>query len=329
MFNRSFNLSDFIGNIPSLAIKKQLLLSLVGSVNASIYATADAIVAKLETEGYDALKELSNREIIALCSGPETGASVDVIAAAKKMYKLHLEWRAMLQHTTVVATGKKPKVLGEKGSPDEGKDISLGSMWETIKMMSGPQRVREIDTKAIALVQAVGIEVSTQMLDNVKAKKLARDNHFAVVRKNRRDDVQVIIDRLIAHAVDEDDDEAYSQLDAEVKEYLANKCMVALNKATSIAVENTLLGNTRADSLGMGDYIILQKLIPQFIEAMSVAHKVKAAKPEADKAITDKAKRVRKAAKPVVQRAPKPTQANSVTSVEANGFKVTRSVETV
>lgn len=308
MFNRSFNLTAFVKDIPSLALRKAAWLSLVGSVNASLFGAADAIVQKLQAAGYTDFKDLTNREIVALCSGPETGASKDVIAAAKKLYDVHAEWRDELLHTSIVSSGRKA-------------DDSLGSIASTITMMTGPQKERDVNKEAVPLLASLGITVTNDMIAAAKKQRLMDDNHFAAMRRARAGMIEYVIDNLFASSdkkYDDGHDESYSQLDVEVKEYLANKLMVSMNKAMTTAVNNTLFGRTGDNVLGVGDYMIAQRIVPQLVDAMSGVATPKA----------PAAKRVRKPKAPVVQRAPKPTQANRVTEVNEHGIKVTRVVET-
>ncbi len=309
MFNRSFNLTQFVQDIPSLAIRKSAWLSLVGSVNASLFGAADAIAQKLVAEGIapDEFKELSAREIKALCTGPETGAGKDAVSAARKLYRVHVEWRTQLQHATIVSSGRKA-------------DDTLGSIASTIQMMTGPQKERDIKVDAVPLLASLGIVVTSEQIAGAKKQRLMDDNHFATLRRQRAGMIEFIIDNLFANVMDDEDDENYSQLDVEVKEYLANKLVAALNKAMTNAVNNTLFGRTGDAVLGVGDYLIAQKLVAQLMDEMSVT--------AGSKAVL-KAKRVRKPKAPKVQRAPKPTQANSVTTVTDTGIKVTRHVETV
>lgn len=305
MFNRSFNLTAFVKDIPSLAIRKAAWLSLVGSVNASLFGAADAIAQKLVAEGIDPseFRELTPREIRALTSGPETGASKDAVSAARKLYKVHVEWRTELQHCTVVSSGRKA-------------DDTLGSIAATIKMMTGPQKERDISADAIPMLASLGIEVTAEQIAGAKKQRLMDDNHFATQRRQRAGMIEFIIDNMFASELSDEDDEFYSELDVDVKEYLANKLMVSLNKAMTSAVNNTLFGRKGDNVLGVGDYLIAQKIIPQLVDAMSVT---------AEKKIT---KRVRKAkvVAPKVQRAPAPTQATTHTETLDNGIKVTRTV---
>lgn len=305
MFNRSFNLTAFVKDIPSLAIRKAAWLSLVGSVNASLFGAADAIAQKLVAEGVDPseFRELTPREIRALTSGPETGASKDAVSAARKLYKVHVEWRTELQHCTVVSSGRKA-------------DDTLGSIAATIKMMTGPQKERDISADAIPMLASLGITVTPEQIAGAKKQRLMDDNFFATQRRQRAGMIEFIIDNMFASELSDEDDEFYSELDVDVKEYLANKLMVSLNKAMTSAVNNTLFGRKGDNVLGVGDYLIAQKIIPQLVDAMSVT---------AEKKIT---KRVRKAkvVAPKVQRAPAPTQATTHTETLDNGIKVTRTV---
>lgn len=296
MFNKSFNLTQFVLDIPSLALRKACWLSLVGSVNASLFGAADSIAQKLVAEGIDPndFRELTPREIKALTSGPETGPSKDALSAARKLYKVHVEWRTHLQHATIVSSGR-------------GRDDTLGSIASTIQMMTGPQKERDINKEAVPMLASLGIEVTPEQIAMAKKQRLETDNHFATLRRQRAGMIEFIIDNMFASVMDDEDDENYSQLDVEVKEYLANKLMAALNKAMTTSVNNTLFGRTGDTQLGVGDYIIAKNLINELISAMSVT------------ATSKVVKRVRKAK---VQRAPKPVA--PVTSVtEVNGIRVT------
>jgi hypothetical protein len=296
-FNKSFNLTQFVKDIPSAAIRKQVWLSMVGSVNASLFAAADAIVQKLQAAGYHEFKELDRREFAALISGPETGAGKDVIAANKKLFKLHVEWRYELLHSTMVTTGRKA-------------DDDLGSIQSTITMMTGPQRERDINKEAVPMLASLGITVTADMIAAAKKERLNSDNHFANLRKQRAGAVEYVIDNVFAVAMDDEDDENYSQLDSDVKEYLANKLMASLNRALQTCINNTLFGRSGDTVLGVGDHIIIQRLMPDLIEQMSA--------PKAPKA-----KRVKKVAAKKVQRAPRPVQTEKVTTTLDNGIKVT------
>lgn len=301
-FNKSFNLTAFVKDIPSLAIRKSAWLSLVGSVNASLFGAADAIAQKLVAEGIkpDEFKELSPREIKALTTGPETGPSKDTLRAARKLYRLHVEWRTELQHATIVSSGRKA-------------DDTLGSIASTILMMTGPQKERDINAQAVPMLASLGIVVTPEQIANAKKQRLMDDNHFATMRRQRAGMIEFIIDNLFASVMDDEDDENYSQLDVDVREYLCNKLVTSLNKAMTNAVNNTLFGRTGDAVLGVGDYLIAQRLVAQLMDEMSVT--------TTSKAIT-KAKRVRKAKAPKMQRAPAPA-ADSKTVTEVNGIKVT------
>lgn len=307
MFNKSFNLTTFVNDIPSLALRKAAWLSLVGSVNASLFGAADAIAQKLVAEGISPseFKELTPREIRALTSGPETGPSKDALLAARKLYVVHVEWRSALQHCTVVSSGRKA-------------DDTLGSISSTITMMTGPQKERDINADAIPMLASLGITVTPEQVACAKKQRLMDDNHFATMRRQRAGMIEYIIDNMFASSdtrYDGDDDESYSQLDVDVKEYLANKLVTSLNKAMTNAVNNTLFGRTGDNVIGIGDYVIAKALIPSLMDAMSST---------ATRKVIAKAKAPRKpkVAKPKVQRAPKPVTAATVVS-EVNGIKVT------
>jgi len=307
MFNKSFDLTSFVADIPSVALRKSCWLSLVGSVNASLFSAADAISAKLIALGYepDEFKTLTTREIKALVAGPETGAGKDAIKAAQKMYAIHAEWRDELKASTIVSTGRKA-------------DVTLGSISSTITMMCGPQKERSIADDAVPVLKSLGIEVTPEMITDAKRQRLSDDNAWATQRRARAGMTEYIIDNIFASndkIYDDGHDHAYAMLDIEIKEYLANKLMAALNKAMSAGIKNVLYGRTGDSFVGAGDYIIAKNLIPQLMDAMSTT---------SEKKVVAKAKAPRKpkVAKSTVKRAPAPTTPTT-TVTEVNGIKVT------
>jgi len=309
MFNKSFNLTQFVKDIPSSAARKQIWLSLVGSVNASMFGAADSIVRQLQSLGYTDFTELNQREFKALISGPETGASASIIHTNQLLYKVSREWAAELNGSLV-------------GTPKE-----LGTISSTITLMTGPQKERGIADGAIPLLGSLGIVVTNAQIELAKAQRLATDNQTAAMRRARVGAIEYVIDQVFASGTDADDDEYYSQLPLETKELLADKLMSAMNKALVQCVNNTLFGRTGGDMLGAGDHLIISSLILRLMD--KVVAPAKHSAPDKPKAAAKPAvKRARKAevVKPKMQRAPAPTQATTMTHTLDNGIRVTSSI---
>lgn len=310
MFNKNFNLTDYIKDIPSLSIRKAVLGSLVGSLNWTICGAADGMSSRLIELGYDhnELKTLSKRDVTALLADSECGASRDEIEALRKLWLVRNEWSHLLARCTIVTTGTKAKKDG------------YGTLAGTLTNMTGPQRERVIDPRKLDEAEAAGIKYTPAEIKAAIAEQLRDDNFYAGLRAKRAGMTEWIIDQLFAQVTDNAETDHYSQLDADTKEVLCSKVSAAYNKMQAVVRKNVLFNKVRDDSLGLGDKLIIDALSAQLPKLIYVT-KVQAV---VDKAIKIKAKRVRKTKEPVVQRAPAPTQSNTVTTVEPNGFKVTR-----
>lgn len=321
MFNRSFNLTEYINDLRSLALKRAAFASLANTLSWRICTAADRMVDQLLKKEYthDELKELSSREVLALLSGPETGPGNDELRELRKIWKLYSEYMHAIDMYTIEPTSRK-----------EGDKPEYGTIRATLDSMTGPQRERAIDPKRIKQAKDMGIEVTPEAIKEGLADKLRQDNHWAGIRAKRVGFTEWIIDQLFAQVVDDSDDENYSQLSAVDKEFLCSKFQAFCGTALSRVEQDFLFNRTSVNGLSIGDRPLLKQCVdelPNLFYVTAASKAIAKAKAPVDKAVTVKAKRVKKAAKPVVQRAPKPTQKNSVTEVNEHGINVTRFVE--
>ena len=312
MFNKSFNLTQFIKDIPSLSIRRSAWAALTSTLNYRLCSSADRIAQRLLDAGHspDELKECSPREFKALIAGPETGPSNNDMRTQRQLYLLRGEYAELLAHATLVTTGEK--------------DSDFGSLQATLSFMTGPQRERVIAPDNVKAARAAGFEVTDSMVAAAQRAMLSSDNHFAQQRAKRVGLTEWIIDQLFANVSDEEDDEMYSQLDVDHKEWLANKFMAWCSSQHQKILMNVLTGRRGDNVLGIADKVIFDSIIAILPDAMyrTATKKVVAkAKAPADKAVKIKAKKV--ATKSTARRAPAPNQATTITETLPNGIKLT------
>lgn len=322
MFNKSFNLTAYINDLRSLALKRAAFSSLANTLSWRICTAADRMVDQLLKKEYshDELKELSAREVLALLAGPQTGPGNDELRELRKIWKLYNEYMHTIDMYTIEPTSRK-----------EGDKPQYGSIRSTLDTMTGPQRERLVDNKKIEEAKSVGFTYTPEEIKASVADKLRQDNHWAGIRAKRVGFTEWIIDQLFAQVVDDEDDENYSQLSAVDKEFLCAKLQAFCNTTILRIKHDFLYNKTSINGLGLSDAILLQRCaaeLPDMIYVSAARKTIKAAKAPVDKAVTVKAKRVRKVKAPTVTRAPAPTQATKVTETLDNGFKVTRAATT-
>lgn len=244
MFNKSFNLTDFVANL-TMTVRKSVLMTLVGSINAQIVSASDRVAQLLEADGYD-LRTLEVREVeTLLVSADDRG--FDTFDTAKQLALVGNEWRTMLKATTI--------------NPDERE--TLGEISGTLEMMTGTQRLRAADTKARELLKAAGVELSDADILAIRQGQRDLDQLRADARAKRAGLVEWIIDNMLSPQ--SEDSEHYTQLPEDVKENLVNKAAASLNKAINTAAKNVLMGSQRPDALGLGDIPILREAHSQLM----------------------------------------------------------------
>ena len=277
MFNRSFDLVAAVRNMP-LSVRKHVLLSLVGSVNASIVGGADKLATQLEAIGYtlDELREFEPREVVWLMQNVDFQGDV----GGDKLRKL-----AALGH-----------VLRGMLLQTDHRNAGLGSIAGTIDMMVGTQRLRPVSNNAVALLEAVGVKVTAAQIEETRAQRRDLDQQRANARAKRRGFIEWAIDNCFNEVADNDDDpDVFGDLDVDTREQLTNKMFAALNKGVTTATQNVLMGVSNSDALGLCDISLMKDL---HAELMAQAYIVDTPKPKADGpgAAGGKVRRVRKTA---------------------------------
>ena len=281
MFNRSFDLVAAVRNMP-LSVRKHVLLSLVGSVNASIVGGADKLATQLEAIGYtlDELREFEPREVVWLMQNVDFQGDV----GGDKLRKL-----AALGH-----------VLRGMLLQTDHRNAGLGSIAGTIDMMVGTQRLRPVSNNAVALLEAVGVKVTAAQIEETRAQRRDLDQQRANARAKRRGFIEWVIDNCFnREQADGEDADVYGDLDEDVREQLCNKALAAMSKGVTTATQNVLMGVSNSDALGICDIALLKGLHAQlmsdtgFAHQLSEAYRVEAPKP-VDNGPSNKVRRVRK-----------------------------------
>lgn len=261
MFNKSFNLHTAIVDLyPTL--RRSVLFTMVGTLNAALVAAADKFAVRLEQDGYD-FKELTDRDFELLAQGTD---EVDGLHELRIQHALACEWRDMLRHADL------------RDDPEAPEFERAGSILATLNMMTGAQRARPSKPGAREALKAIGIEVNAQDIENARRKALDADQARANARANRKAAILAVIE-VAFDKLDHNDTEYYSQLSTENKERLCTKFFSALNSAMTKATENVLLGMT-GDVLGLGDIVLARDTSARLmLEAFPITP-IKADKPK-------------------------------------------------
>jgi len=241
MFNTKFNLTHALNDLP-FNIRKTVMFSMVASLNARIFNAADRFTVKLLEDGYehDTLKALTEVELKALAS---TVDEQDSLADIKKVFALANDWRDQLQN--------------------DMDDDTQGNLTETIKFMTGAQKMRQTDTGGSARLAALGIIRTPEEKLATLRRQLELATIAAAEKTKRIGFTEYVIDNLIATS----DVATYDMLPLQIKEALSQKFLEALDKAELRAIENEELHRIYGDSLTATDIVMLRDIkkaaIPQ------------------------------------------------------------------
>ena len=275
MFNKSFNLPEFISDLPSLELRSHVLRAVVGSINASLVGAATTAVRGLLADGYD-VDELSAQDVAALLHGPETGAQ-------------HPD-EFITEHKALFAFGE---MLREKLVKIDGRE-DAGSIANTLAFMTGPQNARNVDTSALDALKAVGITFTDDELKSARDAQRATDQARADQRAKIVGPIEWFVDNVFACSPDDEladvEFSTYAALPEMRQEMLCGKTLASLNTAIQRAKQNTLFGGK---GLGVSDIIFATKAIVAMSEGIVA---VRAVPKPVDGPTPGKAKRVRKPA---------------------------------
>jgi hypothetical protein len=276
-FNKSFDLVAYINDMP-LSIRKHVLLSLVGTVNAGIVSAADRVAQVVIADGQSLndLRAIDPREISQLMDTVDFQGDV----SGDKIRKL-------------VALGNvlRPMLLQADGRGN----TELGALAGTIEMMVGHQRLRPVNPNAAKLLKTVDIEVTPEQIEQTREARRDADQLRANDRAKRRGFIEWAVNNCFTSLDDsEDDPDAFGDLDEGTKEQLCNKVSASLNKGITTATVNVLTGAMNPDALGLGDIPMLRNLLAEMLSAI-YPPSVQVKPVQAD-APSSKARRVKKTA---------------------------------
>lgn len=269
-FNRSFNLQDVVSDLYP-GVRRQVLFSLVGSLNATIIGAADSIALHLEREGYD-LKELSTEEIDLLTRGPETGPehADGLIHEQRLLVALAEVWRTELRDLS-------ENVLAEV--PPEAERV--GSLYGTLAMMTGKQRARRVAAGAVEALRELDIQLTPEQVAAAQANLQSLDQARADARAARRGAIEFIVEHVFYDGcAGGHDGEYFDSLPVERREALVGKFFQALNNALNTAQQNVLFGRFGSEQLGLGDITLIRDLNTRLMSEAYPPTPVKVDKPK-------------------------------------------------
>lgn len=240
-FNHSINLTAHVKELP-LALRRQVLFSLVGSANAKVVNHALRIAGQLAEYDY---KELDARDIELLS---KTIDEENTLVETTIISNLAREWRDML----VDCTG----------------DETSGSISGTIVMMTGKQKVRQASSDGLKRLAAIGKDVSPEKRKELLLERLDRDQARADERAKLTGFAEFIIDAIFpatGHEKDgyTDDDEFFTQLTPISKEQFVEKFVKALQTAITKAIDNEITGWVGEGILSSADIVIAEGAIAE------------------------------------------------------------------
>lgn len=212
--------------------KRDVLFSMVGSLNASLVGTASSIASRLEREGYE-LKELSVRDVEQLLSDPDSTDAT--LTEARKLVR--------------VATGLRDQLIAA------GNDSNLGYIYDTLEFMTKPSK-RGLDaelleaTLAAANIKNVNLKHFAQLHAMNAAQRAAR-------LASQRGMIEWLLEHVmsVSHSVDgdrydrEEVTETIEDLGIDARARLYGKLVTATNRARDNAVLG-VLNRDRRHSLG-------------------------------------------------------------------------------
>lgn len=268
MFNRHFNLPRQLAEIP-FNLRKQVLFSLVGSVNATLVGLADNLVRQLTDDGYrlstqDSAMEnvLDAQQIRDLMDDPDTSGAH--LQECQLLSSLGLDLQTQLQALT--DTTHLPEIE------------RAGSMLSTLRMMTGIQSKKPANPNARKMLEAVGDTATDEEIEQARESQRAYFQMTADARSRRIGDIEFILDQVFTYDFDDDfmhgtetedgdtlaSDHVWARLPEVRREMLTAKLLQALNschaKARMNVINNVISTSTR-DVLGAGDIPIIKERI--------------------------------------------------------------------
>jgi len=239
MFNVKFNLHTAIADLyPN--VRKSILFTMVGSLNATIVSAADKLAERLEQDGYD-FRELTKSDYRALCLGAD---DVDGLAGIRADVKVANEWRELLRN------------LDTRDDPEDDEVNRAGSWYATLNLMSGAQGTRPAKAGARAVLKELGIIVSEADVANARREQQMKDQSRANARAKRKS-ASIAIYETVFNVGDNSDTEYFSELPVERREQLTSRFFSAMGACMTKATQNVIMG-AQGDVLGLGDIALIR-----------------------------------------------------------------------
>ena len=231
-----------IDNLPDTA-KRNVLYSLVGSLNASVIGTASSIATRLARGGYSII-ELEVEEIERLCKG--TDDSDELLTNARR--------------TVRVAQALREQLIGVTNNDEDGTIAS------TMKFMTDP-KVKDFDPEVVKLVlKEAEVDIDPALLNSLNKVQSA---DRAARLSEQSGHIEWIIEHVFTSRGDfklvetehggtmefsEDNTDHIEGLSAETVERLYEKIVSAIDRARTSAVMAVLKRDKRVT---LGDISLL------------------------------------------------------------------------
>lgn len=237
--NKTFNLQDQVQDMYP-ALRRTVLFSLVGSINALLVNEASRLVDDLGDE-FDACEP---EDVVRSMLGNDTGPTPPEqrLSDIRLLTALSETWRNDLQLLA--------------------NDNKQGAFTETLNFMTGKQKERAM--VGTGVLKAIGIECSEE--DNARSQVMqqARDQQRADALSAKRGHIEWIVEKVFTQFDVGNDGDYFSALSEHRKEALTQKALSALNKAFLQAVDNVKFGRAGDNVLGVSDILIIREWIPKF-----------------------------------------------------------------
>ena len=280
MFNRSFNVLDFIEEIPSRGVKVALYGTLRDSLNFRLVNAANTVCEAIEAEGFD-IKEFGVEDAEKFLCGADLGDD-EVLRELRALMSLRNLLEKMANHN-VIDLGHSSNNLRDRIGKDKDRP-AYGTLAHAIEQQCGVQQVRvRRNADAEAALEAVGVKTTDEdrMNDALKARDTFQ--HFANQKAARKGAIEWMLDAVLAA----DGKDTFADLPVALREELTEKVNAKFPQLIEQAASNTRNGRK---GLGLGDIIVMRD---ETVRLKNEAYKVEAPKP-ADGPTPGKAKRVRK-----------------------------------
>lgn len=264
-FNRGFNVQDQVNDLyPS--VRRTVLFSLVGAINATLIQAADTLVQRIELVqeahgSFDTSIEniggnlcqmsVADVEKFMRDNGPDTGPTDhNPLQELRALYALGDVLRGELRH------------LSPNDTDGDDEAERPGSLYGTIAFMTGKQRQRPIQEGAVEVLKALDIELTAAQVLAAQRNMQTMDQARADARAKRRGGIEWLIENVFSNRdATISDGDYFAALPIPRRELLTTKFFGALKGALNQAVQNTLFGRTGDMMLGAADIPMIRDTI--------------------------------------------------------------------